>query len=156
MCNHVVSPEDSIELVTERILFNPNEAAILNCRASGGPNNTFLWYFNGEIIEQESTDILNRDEVEGGEYTCQVTNIAGSESGSVLLIGKTVLVYKNLFIISPILHAEAPHDVILSSNMKLNAPSIQSNVTLTCSNKGGPSNVYEWRKDGLTVKQIRL
>ena len=92
MRNHVVSPEDSVKLGTERILFSPNEAAILNCRASGGPNNTFLWYFNDEIIERETTDVLNRDEVEGGEYTCQVTNIAGSENGSVVLIGKTVLV----------------------------------------------------------------
>ena len=92
MRNHVVSPEDSVELVTERILFNPNEEAILNCRASGGPNNTFLWYFNDEIIERETTDILNHDEVEGGEYTCQVTNIAGSENDSVVLIGKTVLI----------------------------------------------------------------
>ena len=54
-----------------------------------------------------------------------------------------------MFIISPILHAEAPHDVMVSSNVKLNAPSIHSNVTLTCSNRGGPTNTYEWRKDGI-------
>ena len=38
---------------------------------------------------------------------------------------------------------------MVSSNVKLNAPSIHSNVTLTCSNKGGPTNIYEWRKDGI-------
>jgi hypothetical protein len=31
--------------------------------------------------------------------------------------------------------------------VKLNAPSIHTDVTLTCSNRGGPTNVYEWRKD---------
>ena len=71
----------------ERILFNPNEAAILYCRANGGPNNTFLWFFNGEIFERATTGILNLSEIEGGEYTCQVSNIAGSENDSVILTG---------------------------------------------------------------------
>lgn len=71
----------------ERILFNPNEAAILYCRANGGPNNTFLWFFNGEIFERATTGILNLSEIEGGEYTCLVSNIAGSENDSVILTG---------------------------------------------------------------------
>ncbi len=48
-------------------------------------------------------------------------------------------------------HSEAPHDINLSSNVKLNAPSVDTNVTLTCSNRGGPTNVYEWRKDEIIL-----
>ena len=73
-------------------MFNPNEAAILNCRASGGPNNTFQWLFNNEIIERATTSILNLNEVEGGEYICQVSNIAGSENNTIVLVGKSILI----------------------------------------------------------------
>lgn len=38
-------------------------------------------------METTTTDILNLNEVEGGEYICQVSNIAGSENDSVVLTG---------------------------------------------------------------------
>ena len=79
------------------MLFNPNEAAILNCRASGGPNNTFLWLFNSEIIVGVTNSILNLNEVEGGEYTCQVSNIAGSENDSIVLVGRNILIFVNKY-----------------------------------------------------------
>ena len=33
--------------------------------------------------------------------------------------------------------------------MQLNVAFIRTDVTLICSNSGGPTNVYEWRKDGI-------
>lgn len=33
--------------------------------------------------------------------------------------------------------------------MELNVASIHSDVTLICGSKGGPANIYEWRKDGV-------
>ena len=69
------------------LLYDPNEPATLNCVASGGPNNTFMWFFDGELIENELDDTLALSEVEGGEYTCRVSNVAGSENASVILTG---------------------------------------------------------------------
>ena len=84
-----VSPESSVvvEAANMTVLFDPNEEATLNCQASGGPNNTFLWFFEGEVIERATTDILNLNQVEGGEYTCQVSNAAGSENAKLVLTG---------------------------------------------------------------------
>ena len=36
----------------------------------------------------------------------------------------------------------------MSSNVNANAASINGNVTLLCTNGGGPNSAYEWRKDG--------
>ena len=76
-----------MEAANMTVLFDPNEEATLNCQASGGPNNTFLWFFEGEVIERATTDILNLNQVEGGEYTCQVSNAAGSENAKLVLTG---------------------------------------------------------------------
>lgn len=69
------------------LLYDPNELASLNCMASGGPNNTFVWFLDDEVIETEVTNTLTLNEVEGGEFTCQVTNAAGSENASITLTG---------------------------------------------------------------------
>ena len=84
-----VSPEDSIsvEAVNMTLLYGPNEPAALNCMASGGPNNTFMWYLDGELIS-ETANTLVLDEVEGGKYACQVSNAVGSENSSITLTGK--------------------------------------------------------------------
>ena len=85
---YVVSPEGSVEVVSinRRTLYRPNEEVTLNCIARGGPNNTFVWFFNdGEI--DNTMEILTIHQIEGGEYTCQVINAAGSENASITLIG---------------------------------------------------------------------
>ena len=87
-----MSPEDSVtvEAVNMTLLYDPNEPTALNCIASGGPNNTFMWYLDGELIN-ETSNTLVLSEVEGGEYTCQVSNDAGSENASIILIGKYMI-----------------------------------------------------------------
>ena len=87
---YTVSPEGSVtvEAVNRTLLlYDPNEPATLNCMASGGPNNTFMWYLDGKLIIETSNTLVLR-EVEGGKYTCQVSNAAGRENTSVVLIGK--------------------------------------------------------------------
>ena len=69
------------------LLYDPNEPATLNCMASGGPNNTFMWFLEGESILNETANTLVLSEVAGGEYTCQVSNAAGSENASIILTG---------------------------------------------------------------------
>lgn len=84
-----VSPEGSVavEAVNMMVLLDPNEEATLNCSASGGPSNTFMWFFEGQPIEGATTDILNLNQVEGGKYICQVSNVAGRENASIILTG---------------------------------------------------------------------
>ena len=88
-----VSPEGSVsvEAVNMSVLFDPNEAVTLNCMSRGGPNNTFLWFFDGQVIESATTDVLSLDQVEGGEYTCQVNNAAGSENARIVLTGQQTI-----------------------------------------------------------------
>ena len=83
-----MSPEGSVtlEAVNMTLLYDPNEPATLNCMASGGPNNTFMWFLDGESIN-ETANTLVLSEVDGGEYTCQVSNAAGSENASIILTG---------------------------------------------------------------------
>ena len=85
-----VSPEGSVEVeaMNGTLLYDPNEPAILTCTARGGPSNTYTWFFNGGLIENERIDTLNLDEVEGGNYVCQVSNAAGSGSANIVLTGK--------------------------------------------------------------------
>ena len=52
----------------------------------GGPNNTFMWEFNGNIISKEDEINLTAIDVSyGGDYTCTVYNAAGNESASTTL-----------------------------------------------------------------------
>ena len=87
-----MSPEGSVsvEAVNMTLLYDPNEPAALNCMASGGPNNRFMWYLDGELIN-ETSNTLVLSEVEGGGYTCQVSNAAGSENASIILTGKCMI-----------------------------------------------------------------
>ena len=41
--------------------------------------------------------------------------------------------------------------MILSSNVSFNIAPLGDNVTLQCTNNGGPNNTYAWRKDGLLL-----
>ena len=88
-CTFAVSPEGSVsvEAMNMTLLYDPNESATLICMASRGPNNTFMWFFNGELIENVTMDTLTLNQVDGGEYTCQVSNAAGSGNASITLTG---------------------------------------------------------------------
>ena len=87
--NLTVSPEGSVEVssLNETVLYDPNVAAALKCTARGGPDNSFQWLFNNQVIVNERAEILNLGEVEGGSYTCQVSNAAGSERATILITG---------------------------------------------------------------------
>ena len=82
----------SVEAVNMSVLFDPNEAVTLNCMSRGGPNNTFLWFFDGQVIESATTDVLSLDQVEGGEYKCRVNNAAGSENARIVLTGQQTII----------------------------------------------------------------
>lgn len=60
----------------------------LTCSSQGGPNNTYQWMKSELVLENEIEATLNLYDitaVDGGSYTCTVSNIAGSESASSFL-----------------------------------------------------------------------
>ena len=66
----------------------------LNCTSEGGPQLRYIWVFLGNIISNSSMLIIdNVTTTDGGNYTCTVTNDAGSSDA-------IVTVYSKLFIIT--------------------------------------------------------
>ena len=64
----------------------------LNCTAEGGPNNTFQWTLQGQVVSDVSQlqfpSITGSD---GGLYTCTVTNAAGSGSATTTITGNIAM-----------------------------------------------------------------
>ena len=104
----LVSPEGSVQLINET-LTKQGGTFSLECRAEGGPNNQHVWYHKGVLLvdtsvltitsssnDTHSVSILSVSNVDAathkGDYTCNVTNIAGSESKTSTVVGKSVVV----------------------------------------------------------------
>ena len=103
----LVSPEGSVQLINQT-LTKQGGTFSLECRAEGGPNNQHVWYHRGVLVtdtnvltitsfsnDTHSVSILSLSNVNGathkGDYTCNVTNMAGSASKTSTVIGKSVL-----------------------------------------------------------------
>ena len=66
---------------------------LLNCTASGGPNNMFYWFKDDVYLDGITDDILNITDVtagDGGLYECVVNNTAGSSSAYITVYGTYV------------------------------------------------------------------
>ena len=113
ICNKInnvyslVSPEGSVQLINET-LTKQGGTFSLECRAEGGPNNQHVWYHRGVLLadtsvlnitsssnETDSISILSVSNVDAatdkGDYTCNVTNMAGSESKTSTVVGKSAV-----------------------------------------------------------------
>ena len=90
-----VSPEGSV-VSPSNIISRVGDTVTLACTSMGGPNNTFQWQKNGTNIGNDSIlELMTIDASFGGDYSCIVSNAAGSDSAYTTL-------YVEPYIITPI------------------------------------------------------
>ena len=83
-----MSPEGSVSVSPLNMTINREDNVTFNCLAHGGPGNTYQWQRNGMDLVSETSQTLAITQIsatDGGEYTCVVSNAAGSGSASTLL-----------------------------------------------------------------------
>ena len=72
-------------------MYLQGEQLVLNCQSDGGPELQYAWMFNSNEITNTSTLTINNvNTSNGGEYTCIVTNDAGSDNDTVTVDSKLV------------------------------------------------------------------
>ena len=75
-------------------LYNQGEQLNLNCSSEGGLMLEYTWSFLGDIIPNTNMNTLTIDNVNtthAGDYTCNVTNDAGTDSDTVTVYSKLLL-----------------------------------------------------------------
>ena len=89
----IVSPGDSVTVEPNPALLNQTDNVTFTCGAMGGPSNSFQWSHNGQDLSGETTSTLTPTNIsasDDGNYTCTVSNSAGSGSDVAMLIGMYV------------------------------------------------------------------
>ena len=80
-------------IITGDNLYNQREQLQLNCSSEGGPLLEYTWMFSGNIIPNANTDTLIIDNVNtthAGDYSCNVTNDAGTDSDIITVYSKSL------------------------------------------------------------------
>ena len=75
-------------------LYNQGEQLQLNCSSQGGPVFQYSWFFSDDTIPIANTDTLTINNVStthAGDYTCNVTNDAGTDSDIITIYSKLLL-----------------------------------------------------------------
>ena len=75
-------------------LYNRGERLQLNCSSKGGPVLKYTWLLSGSIspIAYVSTLVINNvSTTNGGDYTCNVTNNAGTENDTITVYSESSL-----------------------------------------------------------------
>ena len=74
--------------------YNRGEELQLNCSSEGGPVLEYTWLLSDIIIPNANTSTVTIDNVStshAGDYTCNVTNNAGTESDSITVYSKLII-----------------------------------------------------------------
>ena len=119
-----VSPEGSVAVSPLDIISSLGDTVTFVCTAMGGPGISFEWLLNGTFIGNDS--VLNLETVDasyGGNYTCTVSNTAGTDSASTIL-------YVAPYIVTPL------DEQILTAN--------GSYVNINCESTGFPHPTVTW------------
>ena len=82
-------------------LYNQGEQLHLNCSSEGGLILEYTWLFSGNIIPNANTSTFTIDNVNtthAGDYSCKVTNDAGTDSDTITVYSKSLLPWPNMII----------------------------------------------------------
>ena len=74
-------------------LYNQGEQLQLNCSSEGGPVLEYSWLLSGDSIPNANTSTLTINNVNAtyaGDYTCNITNNAGTDSYTVTVYSKSL------------------------------------------------------------------
>ena len=77
-------------------LYYQGEWLQLNCLSSaeGGAELKYIWFFSGDTIPNANTSTLtinNVNTTHAGDYTCNVTNNAGTDSSTITVYSKSLV-----------------------------------------------------------------
>ena len=68
------------------MISNLGDSVSFGCSAMGGPNISFTWEMNGVLVGNDSVlNLMNIEASHGGDYTCIVSNAAGTDSATATL-----------------------------------------------------------------------
>ena len=130
-----MSPAGGVTIVPDNAVVNSSiDTVQLRCLSQVELGVVFEWSFNGSTLENARTGNLTLTELtpsgNGGYYTCNVSNLAGSG------------IYTTDLFFDPVITA-GPMDV-LTFNGSLN-------VTFTCNTTAYPIPQYEWFKENSSL-----
>ena len=103
-----------------------------SCSAQGGPDNGYQWQYNGVVLMDETNTTLTIDDIRagnGGNYTCVVSNAAGSDSATATLYVAPAIVTQ-------------PTDILTRNGTVVN---------FTCEAESFPAPTYQWERYDETV-----
>ena len=175
-----MSPGDSVTVEPNPALLNQTEDVTFTCGAMGGPGNSFQWSHNGQDLSGETTSTLTLTNIsasDDGNYTCTVSNSAGSGSNVSMLIG--IYIYTAIMHIGTMcmfvrahmilacvvpyyhpMHQSYVYSVYFNSVLTVGVeftdfeePSdsnveLGQSLTLICTVTGSEPITYQWFKDG--------
>lgn len=116
----------------EGIVSSVGDNVTIFCTTMGGPSNSFLWEFNGNIVAADNTvNLVAIDASYGGNYTCTVSNAAGTDSVSTILY------------VAPYIATPLDEQTLTAS---------ESTVNISCDATGFPTPNVKWvNSSGLVV-----
>ena len=130
----------------------------LNCASNGGPQLEYRWIFSNNTIGNDTVlNINNATTFNGGNYTCNVTNNAGSDSTMTTIYCKlcnSTYVYSNVvtcvkmnslyfcvefFCFMPTVRPYFIIHPVASQEVEVN-----QEISLTCAAEGFPRPLIQW------------
>ena len=122
-----MSPEGSVAVSPEMVIADVGGTVTFNCSAQGGPDNTYQWQNDGSDLMNETDTTLiisNITAMNGGNYTCVVSNAAGNDSATAVLYVEPIIVTQ-------------PTDILTRNGTV---------VSFTCAAESFPAPEYTWEE----------
>ena len=122
-----MSPEGSVAVSPKMVIADVGGTVTFNCSAQGGPDNTYQWQNDGSDLMNETDTALivsNITAMNGGNYTCVVSNAAGNDSATAVLYVEPIIVTQ-------------PTDILTRNGTV---------VSFTCAAESFPAPEYQWEE----------